>query len=94
VKEIKADICHLVQEQVENNRTFRLVTDTLQTTFESETLQMREEHNRLVATIKEKDDDVACDFQEADRRLNCHRREINHLHTQVGVTVFLMFDDD
>jgi hypothetical protein len=81
VKETKADIRCLVQEQVENNRTSRLVTDVLRTTFKSEMLLMREEHNRLVASIKEKDDDVARDFQEADRRLNRHRREINHLHT-------------
>jgi hypothetical protein len=59
VKEIKADVRRLVQEQATHNRTADLVTDTLRTTFESEMLAMREEHNRLVASIKEKDDDVA-----------------------------------
>jgi hypothetical protein len=84
VKEIKADVRRLVQEQATRNRSVDLVTDTLRTTFESEMLLMREEHNRLVAAIKEKDDDVARDFHEADRRLNRHRREINELHTKVG----------
>jgi regulator of replication initiation timing len=94
VKETKADIRRLVQEQVENNRTSRLVTDLLRTTFESEMLEMREEHNRLVASIKEKDDDVARDFQEADRRLNRHRREINNLSTQVGADHISICDGD
>jgi DNA-binding GntR family transcriptional regulator len=70
------------------------MTDTLQTTFESEMLQMCEEHNRLVASIKEKDDDVARDFQEADRRLNHHQREINNLSTQVGADHISIFDGD
>jgi hypothetical protein len=94
VKETRADIRCLVQEQAENNRTSRLVTNVLRTTFESEMLQMREEHNRLVATIKEKDDDVARDFQEADRWLNRHRREINNLHTQVGADHISICDGD
>jgi hypothetical protein len=84
MKESRADIRRLVQEQAEHNRTSNLITDTLRTTFESDMLAMREEHNRLVASIKEKDDDVARDFHEADRRLNRHRREINEMHTKVG----------
>jgi hypothetical protein len=83
VKGIKADMNRLVREQADNNRTFRLVTDTLRTSFEHDMLQMQEEHNRLVASIKEKDEDVARDFREADRRLNRHRREINELSTKV-----------
>jgi DNA-binding GntR family transcriptional regulator len=63
---MKTDMTRLVREQADNNRTFRLVTDTLRTSFEHDMLQMREEHNRLVASIKEKDDDVARDFCEAD----------------------------
>jgi hypothetical protein len=84
VKESRADVRRLVEEQANHNRTSNLITDTLRTTFESEMLAMREEHNRLVALIKEKDDDVARDLHETDRRLNRHRREINELHTQVG----------
>jgi DNA-binding GntR family transcriptional regulator len=94
VKETKADVRRLVQEQADHNRTSNLMVDMLRTTFESEMLQMCEEHNQLVASIKEKDDDVARDFQEADRRLNRHRREINTLHTKVGADHISMYDGD
>jgi predicted nucleic acid-binding Zn-ribbon protein len=94
VKETKADVRCLVQEQADHNHSFRLITDTLWTTFESEMLQMRKEHNRLVASIKDKDDDVTRDFREADQRLNRHRREINELHTKVGADHISRFDGD
>jgi DNA-binding GntR family transcriptional regulator len=34
--------------------------------MESEMTKMHEEHNKLVASIKDKDKDVARDFREAD----------------------------
>ena len=83
MKEAKADVRRLVQEQADNNRTFGLITDTLRTTMESELLEIHEEHNLLVESIKERNDDVTRDLREADRRLNRHRREINDLHTKV-----------
>jgi hypothetical protein len=94
MKETKANMRHLVQEQANNNRTFHLVTDTLRTTLESEMLKMHKEHNKLVASIKEKDEDVTCDFHEADRGLNRHRREINKIHTKVGADHISMLVGD
>jgi hypothetical protein len=87
VKEAKAEIQRLHQDLLDTCDMLCLMNDTLWTTYKSKMLEIHEEFNRLVALIKEKDDDVAQDFMEADCWLNHHQREINNLHTKVGMTV-------
>jgi hypothetical protein len=76
----------MYSEALDTKKTLLLMNDTLRVTFESEMLAMREEHNRLVESLKERDDTIQWDLIEVDRRLNCHRRALNELDTKVGAT--------
>ncbi|KAF9782635.1 hypothetical protein BJ322DRAFT_1110510 [Thelephora terrestris] len=80
VKEAKDDA---LSEALDMKKTLLLMNDTLRVTFESEMLAMREEHNRLVESLKERDDTIQWDLIEVDRRLNRHRRALNELDTKV-----------
>jgi hypothetical protein len=76
----------MYSEALDMKKTLLLMNDTLRVTFESEMLAMREEHNRLVESLKERDDTIQRDLIEVDRRLNRHRRALNELDTKVGAT--------
>jgi hypothetical protein len=86
VKEAKDDARRMYSEMLDTKKTLLLMNDMLHVTFESEMLAMREEHNRLVESLKERDDTIQRDLIEVDRWLNRHRRELNEVHTKVGVT--------
>jgi primosomal protein N'' len=86
VKEAKDDARRMYSEALDTKKTLLLMNDTLRVTFESEMLAMREEHNRLVESLKERDDTVQQDLIEVDQRLNRHRRALNELDTKVGAT--------
>ncbi|KAF9777250.1 hypothetical protein BJ322DRAFT_1115159, partial [Thelephora terrestris] len=83
VKEAKDDARRMYSEALDTKKTLLLMNDTLRVTFESEMLAMREEHNRLVESLKERDDTIQRDLIEVDRRLNRHRRALNELDTKV-----------
>jgi hypothetical protein len=72
VKEAKDDARRMYSEALDMKKTLLLMNDTLCVTFESEMLAMREEHNRLVESLKERDDTIQRDLIEVDRRLNRH----------------------
>src|ERR1700684_1398793 len=76
----------MYSEMLDTKKTLLLMNDTLRVTFESEMLAMREEHNRLVESLKERDDTIQRNLIEVDRRLNRHRRALNELDTKVGAT--------
>ena len=86
MKEAKDDARRMYSEALDTKKTLLLMNDTLRVTFESEMLAMREEHNRLVESLKERDDTIQRDLIEVDRRLNRHRRALNELDTKVGAT--------
>ena len=85
MKEAKDDARRMYSEALDMKKTLLLMNDTLRVTFESEMLAMREEHNRLVESLKERDDTIQRDLIEVDQCLNRHRRALNKLDTKVGV---------
>jgi hypothetical protein len=66
VKEAKDDARRMYSEALDMKKTLLLMNDTLRVTFESEMLAMREEHNRLVESLKERDDTIQRDLIEVD----------------------------
>jgi hypothetical protein len=83
VQEAKANVQSLVLELQKARQDAQLATDGLRVEFMKEMDRVHDNFNRMVASIHEHNKANALEFREVDKRLNCHRADLNQVETEV-----------